>query len=558
MRKVSDAPTPQREKLPQKLLNAAKPQPCRNAIDTAQSLLDAKNYQDAEKILCTVGLDHPDIKPAVNLLIRSYYESGRIPEAEKVFSYAAREGLLSPVGCASMILAHGKTDHKLAYSIFNTAVKRGLVDVSVFKAMIQVYVNAKMSDNALTLMDRALKNNQADTAICRMVFRARLELDNYQSAKKIFRKAVENNFADETMLTEFVDFCRKSGRGNCIIDVLRCAERKDFMPDVLRKELESPVTMVSGLRKQLMEFERTLPGAVRNYGSKGAPPPKKTSLLERVLGNKSEESANCNFKIHHYLSIGDIWNAFEAFQKATREDLVDEPMYYMLLLACRDAGDFLMAKQVFDTAVLNNRADERIRVLAASICIDQGRADEAKEILLNQPGATFDSEVYGRLFELCYTNGKYTEILSFIADMPLEFRNNPRIDIWRLDVFRKMKNYEKVLEGADLLLQRPDIDDDSIYMAKAIKAYALTHSGKPAEAFAILEELVETVPADNISYLRITCGLIFAYKALGDKRRLSKAERGAILEHLRSRRGRRNENMNADIENAIRILECRA
>lgn len=545
MRKTSRIIRECQETRRQKEFDAAKPQPCRNQIDLAESLLNSKKYWEAEKILCAVSLVHPELNRALNLLIRSYCETGRVKEAEKAFSYAATQGALSPVGCVSMIQLHVKTDLELANCILATAVEHTVADTSVFNAMISAYLRERMSSNALELLDRAINSGQADSGTCHMMLSSLLDNDNYSAAKTLLRKALKYGLADPALVRELMDFGIGVGKSESAMSILREAKDNESLTPALKTQLE--------------EFERTLMVNTPKKGKNGkrrSDPPEGDLLLERVFGERRDEALNYNFKIHHYLSIGEIENAFEAFQKAARENFVDEPLYNLLLLACKDSGDFQMAKDVFDAAVRNNRADDRIRVLMATIFMQNDKMDEAQEMLIKLVNDSTHHAPYSYLFEIYYLKGRFDDILSFIPRISGQLQEHPRIELWRLEALRKKKRYEEVIQGADALLERSDLENDHVYLAKILKGYALTHNGKPREAFGLLDEVVGAMPADNVHFLRAICGMVFAYRSL-ESSRLSSSERSEIISQLSLHRGTRNEHLNQDIEDAIWILKSK-
>lgn len=552
MRSVSRFRAPEQEKLHQSVLDAAKLPPCRNTLDTARFLVDVKRYLDAEKLLHAIGLEHPDAKPAINLLIRLYSESGRIHEAETAFSYALNKDMLASDGCASLIGLYAPSDAPTANRVFATAVGRNLADRSVFNAMINANIQNGTFEDALKLLDSAISKGLADTGTFHLALSSFLGGGHYNPAKKVLNRALRTGLADVAMVLEITDFCRKSGKIEAAIAILHNAEEKGLTSPALNR-------LLGELQDEFQMRDAKAPDEEPATDAPGCQTPKcEDDIIERVLGNKRVQVLSCNTRVYNHLRLGELELAYAAFRDGLRDGLIEPPVYHSLLLACRDAEDLRMAKEVFDAAVELGRADARMEYVVASIYARHGLTDMAIELLVKATAGSTNPDDYHSLFELYYTKGRYDDVLGLIARVPKEIQRHPKIIIWRLEALRKKKLYSEAISSADSLLARRDLDSDNMYLAKTIKAYALTHSGKAPEAFAMLKGLIDTMPKDHPRCLRAMCGLVFAYSLAGDDGLLPQAERAEILSRLKCLRGTRNENMNMDIENAIGILESKS
>src|SRR5208283_3035782 len=139
-------------------------------------------------------------------------------------------------------------------------------------------------------------------------------------------------------------------------------------------------------------------------------------IVERVIGSKSEEAFNCNRQIYHYISIGEADRARKIFDRALEQNLIDTPIYLLILNEYKRIGDVGNARQIFDAAVRNGREDEGLYVIMASVFLDNNNIVQAKELLSQaQERWGYPTHVYDRLFNGYYVNDRYDDIISTIS-----------------------------------------------------------------------------------------------------------------------------------------------
>jgi|GEM_PF-4742453 len=530
------------DRIPQGTLDSAKLPPCQNIVSQAKSLIDAKRYDEARLLLEKVQLDDPDLKTASNLMIRLLSETGRFVAARSAFDFASEKELLASEGCAILIRAFPDMDSEAVLGIFSIAENLGIADTQVYNAVISALLKNGDSNKVNSLYQDAIREQLVDRETFQMMISFRLEVDDLASARKFLKRALESGRADERMCLEIVDYCKKHDLPSKASEILRMGEMGGVWSERMSKERVGLESSEQGTKTRPV---------VRVENRETRP----LDIVERVIGSKSEEAFNCNRQIYHYISIGEADRARKIFDRALEQNLIDTPIYLLILNEYKRIGDVGNARQIFDAAVRNGREDEGLYGIMASVFLDNNNIVQAKELLSQaQERWGYPTHVYDRLFNGYYVNDRYDDIISTISGFPPEVQRYPSVAIWKMNAYRKKKLYALVIIQANTLIARNGIDSDYLIHAKILKAYALIHNWKPVEAFEILDPMSKELSSDNKHYCMAICGLVFAYKESDGKIRLEPSRIEELLRNLEPHRGNRNTNMNADIENARNIL----
>ncbi len=113
--------------------------------------------------------------------------------------------------------------------------------------------------------------------------------------------------------------------------------------------------------------------------------------------------------------------------------------------------------------------------------------------------------IINKMFEL----GKYNELITFIDTTRNEIRKDISIQILKLEAYKKLKDYQKVLTTIKHL-NINSADNSQQIRINCIKAYCLYESNQTKEAIQLFKKIIETAPKNDPNYPRAVCGYIFA------------------------------------------------
>ncbi len=510
-------------RFPQRTLRRAKPAPAKSMVEDAEALIDAKRQYEALGLLRNVPLGHPDIKKATSLRIRAYCETGQMERAEDVFSFASENRVLAQEGCTTLFLAYAEKDPASAECAFARALESEVPRNLVYNAMIYVSVQCGNYVRANSLLLEAEREGAADCHTYGLVIALHMRINDFGGARQLFSRALDAGHANEAMCLKIAEFCKRKGARNAALGVLHTAARKGLGSERLQRELE--------------ELE----------GQPGAG----VSIVQRVLGESSEEARNCNGRIAYYLARGEVEPARRVFEAEAAKNLVDEPVYVLMMDAYLTVGDTYAARQVFNVALKNHRADEGIFCVMVSAYLAHDKYVEAKEVVLQAHEQLSSCEaLYDKLFNGVYAIKRYHTILYFISELPAQVQEMPPLMLWKIAVLRKMKRYSLAITMADSLLGRPGLEREYVQRTRITKAYAMTYCGRANEAFGILDEVLKETGPDRGYYCKALCGLAFSYAAAPQSVVFPIDARQALLEKIEPLRGTKNPSTNRELEAA--------
>jgi tetratricopeptide (TPR) repeat protein len=509
---------------PRHTLRRAKPQPARSMVEDAEALINAKRQFEALGLLRNVPLGHPDIRKATSLTIRAYCETGQMERAEGVFSFALENGILAQEGCSMLFLACVQKDHESAERLFARVLESEVPASVAYNAMIYALAQCGNYIRVSSLLDEAEGKGAADAHTYGLAIALRLRIRDFEGARELFSRALHTGHANEAMCLKIVGLCKRQDAKTAALDILRTAAGQGLCSERLRSETE----------------------ALEGKKAAGVP-----GIKDRVLGGRSEQARNCNGRIAYYLESGEVEPARRIFDESVGQNLIDAPVYLLMMNAYLEAGDMYNARYAFYFAVKNSRADERIFCAMASAYLERDMYAEACGVVAQaHETASSCADFYDSLFNGVYAAKRFHTILYFIDHLPQQIRDAPPLVLWTITVLRKMRRYGKAVSMADSLLERPGLEREYAQRARINKAYALAYSGKPGAAFGILNAVLKEMSPEQNHYCKALCGLAFAYAADPKSVVFPAVEREALLEKIEPLRGTRNPSTNRELEAA--------
>ncbi len=274
--------------------------------------------------------------------------------------------------------------------------------------------------------------------------------------------------------------------------------------------------------------------------------------LKKILRINSNDYFAISKLISLYTKQGRFEEAEKLYKSAEKRESGAPIAYTSGVVLYYEWGKPDRSREIFELAVERGFADDATYSAMLHVYINTGNAEGVGEIIglacvNNIPSVL----LYSDAFDFYFNNGKFDKALEMIEIAPELIRESPRMRIAMMEVHRRLKNYEDVIELADEFMgeyEEKGFDSDYYINARTIRAFCCLHSRYGLEALEEFSILKDNVDRSNVHYPRILCGFVFS------KPTLTEAEREHLLADLDFFGIATGESMQDKIDNAVRLI----
>jgi tetratricopeptide (TPR) repeat protein len=277
---------------------------------------------------------------------------------------------------------------------------------------------------------------------------------------------------------------------------------------------------------------------------------------EKKLKKILRIDSNDHFALSKLISLYTKQERFEEAEKiykSAEKRESDAPVAYTSgIVLYYESGKPDKSREIFELAVDRGFADDASYSAMLHVYINTGDAEGVGEVIGLASRNNIPSILLFRdAFDFYFNNGKFDKALEIIESSPALIRESPRMRIAVMEVHRRLKSYESVIELADEFIggyAKNSFDSDYYIHARTIRAFCYLHSRYGSEALEEFSVLKDNVDRSSVHYPRILCGFVFS------KPTLTEAEREHLLADLDFFGIATGESMQDKIDNAIRII----
>lgn len=499
----------------------------KEVMEYSKKLLEAREYEKAEKIIVECLTKNPKNPYLLTQLIKTYTLMGRMDKAREVFDYAIKAHPKNETLYRVMINGYSRTNEiEKAREICNIAIENCNKKSQIFEDMFMVYYYNGHIEEARQLCREAWEKKAITPKMYTLLAEHMEKIGDKDRAVKILEFAINNKEYDKIIITRLIKLYGEKGEIGKAEQIFYSEElgTKDqliyaAMIDVYIQNgmIEKAETILKNLQNEIKLENEIIPE------------------LAAPLIRLAEER-------------GDIDSAKKIFKQVKEAGKADIVLHTQLLSIYEKHDLFEEGMKLIDEMIETATNDERSYARMIFFCGKAGNIQKAEEIFYEAKKKFSSGLIYSAMISVYYKEKEYDKASEIFFNMPDNVSNKDEVEDLFIEVLRKKKKYEKVIERCEEIIKHEKKMERKI-KALIIKGYALKDSGRVGEAIASFNAALRLIDTKNIHYPRAACGLVFCRAKLLPKKAYG------IKDDLLRWLDKKNGNCLRDIKNALEILK---
>jgi pentatricopeptide repeat protein len=468
----------------------------------AKALIATGDFREAQTILADLLGENPMDSRSIALLMKAYAKGGRLEEAE---------------------------------ALYKTSMDNGYACRELHKEMLLVFMEAGEPEDAMSAFRRIVETGRAPVNILCDFMKLLSEKGRLDLAREVYDNSASNLSVTPVVLTSMI------------------------LTYAYARQMEKAEEIFWSAFGQIPYDSFVYNAMVRGFKVAGDVD-RARIFLNLAISTQCCDTKLCLTMLYTYSDAGRYDALPEYLAHLTKHGWGRTEMFDKTMRIYTKASMIENAKQVCDIASKNGVFDDLMLHHIAHALARASRASEAVDFVIRHiREGPVSSKTIDKVINALYSAKKFGEILSFIEALPEDRQSRPYILLKKADALRKAKRYEDAIELVKETMDRNEFTEGKTHLALTIMAYSLKDSGRPAEAYEILIDLVKKIPEASRRLARAASGLVFAWDKLGRGPMLDGRARRYLLETLSLFKEETRTNLGADAKAAIAILrECNA